>query len=48
VTQNHGGPTLSQEGGVASLDPGYWYAYVTGSIVSYPTPSGIENTINYT
>lgn len=48
VTQNHGGPSLSQEGGVASLDPGYWYAYTTGSIESYPNASGIEYTINYT
>lgn len=47
-TQGHGGPSLSQEGGVASLDPGYWRAYITGSIESYPNASGIEYTINYT
>jgi hypothetical protein len=48
VTQNHHGPTLPQEGGVASLDPGYWEVDARGSIETYPTPSGIEYTITYT
>lgn len=47
VTTGHGGPTLPQSGGKASLDPGYWKMYLTGWITSYPTKSGIEYTVIY-
>ncbi len=48
ITQKHGGPRLSKEGGVVSLDPGYWEMYFLGSITSYPTPSGLESTVVFT
>jgi hypothetical protein len=48
VTLNHGGPTLHKEGGVASLDAGYWQMYYLGSITSYPTASGLESTVVFT
>lgn len=47
ITQNHAGPTLPQTGGMAGLDSGYWKLYFTGSITSYPTPSGIWATVTY-
>jgi hypothetical protein len=48
VTQKHGGPKLSKNGGTASLDPGYWEMYFLGSITSYPTASGLESTVVFT
>jgi len=48
VTKNHGGPTLSKEGGVASLDAGYWRLYFLGSITTYPTASGLRSNVAFT
>jgi hypothetical protein len=48
VTANHGGPSLSKEGGVVSLDAGYWRMYFLGSITSYPTASGLISNVVFT
>jgi len=46
ITQNHAGPTLTQKGGTAGLDPGYWKLYFTGSIGG--GAASIYATVSYT